>query len=112
MALFLKTPGNEGWRKFMNNIFENKYFINCFDLKYSIADKFDNTDRNKIQIIITKKYAGNNLLQRLTTYSFSELDDQKLLIIKKPLITKNPQTAICPSNNFANGYLYPDSFIE
>jgi hypothetical protein len=54
---------------------------------------------------MTKKYAGNSLLHLFIKYSFNEFDDQQLLIIKKPLMIKNPHTAICPSNNFANGYL-------
>ncbi|GHU72968.1 hypothetical protein FACS189450_11800 [Spirochaetia bacterium] len=49
----------------MKNILAIKYFINWGDLKYSSADKFDINDNPTIQIIITKQYAGNNLLQRL-----------------------------------------------
>jgi hypothetical protein len=81
-----------------------KYLNNCGDLKYSDVDIFENNDKPIMQITITEKYAGSNLLQRFMRYSCNEFDDQQLLMIKKPLMIKNPQTAICPSNNFSKGY--------
>jgi hypothetical protein len=86
--------------------------MSCGEVKYSVNDKLENADKPAVHRITTRKYAGRSLLHRFIKYSLSEADDQQLLMMRNPLMTKNPQTARCPLNNFERVYFWPDNDME